>query len=184
MLTFGHGRLERAELGELLAGAGVEAVVDVRRFPGSRANPAAARGAIPDLLTQVGIAYRWDERLGGRRSLTKAQDEASPDTWWRVKAFRAYAAWTRSPQFRAGAQDLWELARSTRTAVMCSEAVWWRCHRRLIADVTELEGGLPVLDLMHDGRLLPHEPSAGARLGPGGVVWDGDPDESESTAGR
>lgn len=174
MLTFGHGRLDQDQLGALLTGAGVEAVVDVRRFPGSRANPAAARGAVPDLLAGLGIDYRWEERLGGRRSLTAAEDAASPDTWWQVPAFRAYAAWTRTPQWQDAAAQLWEQAQAARTAVMCSEAVWWRCHRRLIADVTSLQAELPVEHLMHDGRLRAHLVSEGARLDDTRhVVWDG-----------
>jgi len=172
VLTFGHGRLERDELADLLTGAGVTGIVDVRRFPGSRANSAAARGAIPELADELGIDYRWDERLGGRRSLTAEEDRASPDTWWRVAAFRAYAAWTRSDDFRAALPEL--AAEEGDAAIMCSEAVWWRCHRRIISDVLVLECGVPVRHLMHDGRLDEHEPSDGARVGEDGrVVWDG-----------
>ena len=101
LLTFGHGRLTREELSRLVGGASIELVLDVRRFPGSRSNEAAARGQVPDLLQEIGVAYRWDERLGGRRRLTAAEEAKSPDSWWQVAAFRAYAAWTRSPDFRA-----------------------------------------------------------------------------------
>lgn len=174
LLTFGHGRLDGPALGSLLVGAGVELLVDVRRFPGSRANEAAARGRVPELLGGLGIDYRWEERLGGRRSLTAEQDRASPDTWWRVDAFRAYAAWTRSPDFRAAIPDLLADVQRCRTAVMCSEAVWWRCHRRIIADVVLLGHGVPVSHLMHDGRLIPHVASEGVRRGDrSGLVWDG-----------
>ncbi|GAA1724907.1 DUF488 domain-containing protein [Brachybacterium phenoliresistens] len=174
LITVGHGQLDREQLEELLTGAGVEHLVDVRRFPGSRTHEAAARGAIPDLCAAAGIGYRWDERLGGRRRLTAAEDAETPDTWWRVAAFRAYAAWTRSADFRAGAQDLAADAAAARTAILCSEAVWWRCHRRLIADVMLLEHGLEVLDLLHSGALNPHEPSEGARRDADGrVIWDG-----------
>ena len=175
LITVGHGTLSRAELGDLLRGAGIEQLVDVRRFPGSRTNEAAARGAIEEICTEVGIGYRWDERLGGRRRLTKDEDAASPDSWWRVTQFRAYAGWTRSEDFRAGIEDLIADLSRARTAVMCSEAVWWRCHRRLIADVMLMEHGSEVGDLMPSGQLRPHEPSAGARLGEDGhVVWNGD----------
>ena len=176
MITFGHGRLDRDALGALHTGAGVDLVVDVRRFPGSRANPAAAQGAIPDLLQDKGIRYRWDARLGGRRNLTVAEDEASPDTWWRVKAFRAYAAWTRSEDFRTGlAELLTEEAKGLSVAVMCSEAVWWRCHRRIISDVVLGEHGVEVGHLMHDGRVSAHVLSEGARVGDDGrLVWDGE----------
>ncbi|ACU86826.1 uncharacterized conserved protein [Brachybacterium faecium DSM 4810] len=173
LLTLGHGRLEREELAALLTEAGIGQLVDVRRFPGSRTNDAAARGVVEEICTAAGIGYRWDERLGGRRRLTAQEDADSPDPWWRVAQFRAYASWTRSEEFRAGIQELLGDVARTRTAVMCSEAVWWRCHRRLIADVMVLEHGVEVLDLMHSGQQRPHEPSAGARRDADGhVVWD------------
>jgi uncharacterized protein (DUF488 family) len=91
-----------------------------------------------------------------------------------VKAFRAYAGWTRSEEFRAGLADLLSEISSHRTAIMCSEAVWWRCHRRIISDVVAVEDGVRVEHLMHDGRLVEHPVSDGARRGAGGhVVWDG-----------
>jgi uncharacterized protein (DUF488 family) len=174
ILTFGHGTLQASELVSLLTDAGVEGVVDVRRFPGSRHNPDASPDRLSAALADAGIGYRWDQRLGGRRHLTRAEDAASPDRWWRVAAFRAYAAHTRTPEFRAAIDDLVADASGRPTAIMCSESVWWRCHRRLIADVLLLERGLPVAHLMHDGRLQPAEPSAGARRVPpdGFLVWD------------
>lgn len=173
MLTFGHGRLGRDELTALLQDAGVELVVDVRRFPGSRRNSAAARDELPPLLAEAGIDYRWEERLGGRRSLTKEERAQSPDGWWRVAAFRAYAGWTRTPEFRAALDDLLEDDATRSTAIMCSESVWWRCHRRLISDVVLLESGRDVGHLMHSGKVTPHPPSEGARRGDDGqLVWD------------
>lgn len=173
LLTVGHGRLEPEELADLLTGAGIRQLVDVRRYPGSRTNDAAARGRVEEICRGAGIDYRWDERLGGRRRLTAEQDTATRDPWWRVAQFRAYAAWTRSEEFRAGIALLRADVARERTAVMCSEAVWWRCHRRLIADVMLLEHGVEVRDLMHSGRQQVHEPSAGARLDEDGhVVWD------------
>ena len=172
MLTFGHGRLDREALGELLTRAEVAVVVDVRRFPGSRANPAAAQGQVADLARELGIGYRHDERLGGRRRLSVDDDGASPDSWWRVAQFRAYAAWTRSPEFRAGLDELLAEDDAARTAIMCSEAVWWRCHRRIVADVVQLEHDRPVQHLMHDGALREHPPSEAARRGPDGyLTW-------------
>ncbi len=172
MLTFGHGRATTVELSALVLDAGVGRVVDVRRFPGSRTNPAAARGAVPELLETLGIGYRWDERLGGRRALTPAERATSPDTWWRVEAFRAYAAWTRSECFREALPEL--VAAPPDTALMCSEALWWRCHRRLISDVLVLEFGRPVRHVLPSGRLVQHIPSAGARRDRyGWLVWAG-----------
>lgn len=183
LLTFGHGRLTGGELATLLTDALVEAVVDVRRYPGSRSNPAAASGAVEALAADLGIGYRNDPRLGGRRSPTKGQDAASPDTWWQVAAFRAYAGWTRTEEFRAGLGDLMVDVRARRTAIMCSEAVWWRCHRRIISDVVVAEEAVPVDHLMPDGRLVEHALSAGARRAVDGrLVWDAGPDGGAATA--
>jgi uncharacterized protein (DUF488 family) len=171
LLTVGHGRTAPDQLTQLLVGAGVELVVDIRRFPGSRASPHLAREALADRLPRAGVDYRWEERLGGRRSLPR--DVPSPDTWWTVAAFRAYAAHTRTPDFGAALADLLTDVARRRVTVMCSESVWWRCHRRLVADVVVLAHGVEVQHLMPDGSLRPHPPAPGARLDPdGSVVWD------------
>lgn len=171
LLTVGHGRLDQEALGSLLRGASVGLLVDVRRFPGSRANPAVSRDALPQWLPETGIDYQWQERLGGRRPVPDPDDQ---DPWWQVAAFRGYAAHTRTAAFRdALAEVLDELDRQ-QVAVMCSESVWWRCHRRIIADVATLAHGVPVRHLMHDGRLTEHRPAEGARVRSDGlVVWDG-----------
>jgi uncharacterized protein (DUF488 family) len=178
LLTVGHGRLDQDALGSLLRDASVGLLVDVRRFPGSRANPAVSRDALPSWLPEIGIAYRWEERLGGRRPRPTEEGE---DPWWQVDAFRAYAAHTRSADFKEAMAELVSELAERRVAVMCSESVWWRCHRRLIADVAVLSCRLPVLHLMHDGRLTEHRPAEGARLrSDGEVVWDrGGPTGSE-----
>lgn len=174
LLTVGHGRSDRVGLTSLLQGARVLTVVDVRRFPGSRRNPDVSRDALPGWLPDVGIDYRWEERLGGRRTIDA--DGPVLDPWWRVESFRAYAAHTRTDVFAAAMADLLVTARDGVTAVMCSESVWWRCHRRLIADVALLVHGVSVLHLMPDGRLHAHRPSDGARsAGAGQLVWDGLP---------
>ena len=164
--TVGHGTLPAGALAELLTRAGVCAVVDIRRFPGSRRQPELARDALATSLPAVGIDYRWEPRLGGRRHTPAAQEPT--DTWWRVAAFRAYAAHTRTPEFQDALADLVEQARETPTTVMCSESLWWRCHRRLVADAVVVLTGTPVEHLAHDGRLTRHEPSDGARPAPGG----------------
>ena len=167
LLTVGHGSLSQDALGALLTGAGVQRLVDVRRFPGSRAHPHVAADALADWLPPLGVAYRSEPRLGGRRRLPPGG--ASEDPWWTVEAFRAYAAHTRTPEFAAGLAEV--LATPGRVAVLCSETVWWRCHRRLVADVVVLGGGLPVHHLMPDGRLAPHRPSAGAVVRDGTLHW-------------
>jgi uncharacterized protein (DUF488 family) len=163
LLTVGHGPQDQAALGALLAGAGVGLVVDVRRFPGSRIHPDLRREALEEWLPAAGIRYRWEERLGGRRRLPPG--EPVEDDWWTVTQFAAYAAHTRTAEFRAALDAVLGEAAGTTVAVMCSESVWWRCHRRLIADVAVVGRGVEVRHLMPDGRLDPHRPSAGARLG-------------------
>ncbi|MFW3171469.1 DUF488 family protein [Geodermatophilus sp. CPCC 206100] len=172
LLTVGHGPEDRARLGARLAGAGVGLVVDVRRFPGSRSNPDVRREALEEWLPAAGIGYRWDARLGGRRRLPP--DEPVADGWWTVAQFAAYAAHTRTPEFTAALDEVLAEARDTTVAVLCSESVWWRCHRRLVADVAVLARGGAVDHLMPDGRLRPHVPSAGAVLRADGLLhWPG-----------
>lgn len=172
LLTVGHGRLQRQDLGEVLTDAGVGLLVDVRRYPGSRHNPDVGSGVLAGWLEDIGIEYRWEERLGGRRSLKGLE---SPDVWWRVDAFRAYAAHTRTGDFQAAlGAVLSEATSRPGVALMCSETVWWRCHRRLVADVAVLAHGAAVTHLGHDGSRTPHPPAPGARVRDDGlIVWDG-----------
>jgi uncharacterized protein (DUF488 family) len=169
LLTVGHGPEGRDRLGARLAGAGVELLVDVRRFPGSRNNPDVHTDALATWLPAAGIGYRWEERLGGRRALPAGAPVA--DGWWTVRQFAAYAAHTRTPEFTAALDEVLVSAADRTVAVMCSESVWWRCHRRLIADVAVLARDVPVLHLMPDGRLAPHRPSDGAVVRDGAVHW-------------
>src|SRR3954469_14041306 len=173
LLTVGHGPQRRNALGDRLTGAGVEVVVDVRRFPASRNNPDVARESLETWLPEQGIGYRWDERLGGRRRLPPG--EPVLDGWWTVAQFAAYAAHTRTPEFAAALDEVLAAAATATVAVMCSESVWWRCHRRLIADVAVLGHGVPVIHLMPDGRLSPHRLSDGAVLIDGAVHWPAPP---------
>jgi uncharacterized protein (DUF488 family) len=174
LLTVGHGPDDRTALAARLRGAGVDLLVDVRRFPGSRSNPDVRREALEEWLPAAGLGYRWEVRLGGRRRLPR--DEPVADGWWTVAQFAAYAAHTRAPEFTAALDEVLAGAAASTVAVMCSESVWWRCHRRIVADVAVLARGVPVSHVMPDGRLAPHTPSAGAVLGPHGRVhWPGPP---------
>ncbi len=168
LLTVGHGAEDRDALGARLTAAGVDRIVDVRRFPGSRSNPDVRSDALEEWLPAAGIGYRWDDRLGGRRSIPAGAPVE--DGWWTVAQFAAYAAHTRTTEFTAALDDVLAEAAGATVAVMCSESVWWRCHRRLIADVAVLGRGVPVQHLMPDGRLAAHRPSEGAVVDPDGTV--------------
>lgn len=170
LFTLGHGTSSQEDLLALLGGARIAALVDVRRFPGSTAHPHVSREAMGQWLHEAGIAYRWEPRLGGRRRLPKGA--ASPDTWWTVEAFRAYAAHTRSDEFAVAFDELLRQASAEAVALLCSETVWWRCHRRLVADVAVLGHDRPVVHLLPSGP-RPHQPAPGARpIGDGRLVWD------------
>lgn len=178
LLTVGHGTLSQEELGALLGGAGVTTVVDVRRFPGSRRHPHVAREELERWLPHAGIDYRWAQDLGGRRRVDP--DQRGVDAWWRVEAFAAYAAYTRTDEFRAAMQWLLDLvAQEGRVTVMCSEAVWWRCHRRLISDVATLLHDVRVLHLAHSGATTDHAPAEGARVTDEGLVYDQPTDDPD-----
>ncbi|SEE34125.1 Protein of unknown function, DUF488 [Streptomyces sp. 2231.1] len=178
LITFGHSTADRTTLVELLRGAGVTAVVDVRTAPGSRRNPDLSRQRLAEWMPEEHLDYRWEQRLGGWRK----PSPDSPDTVWRNDSFRGYAAHTRSPEFVAAMDELMRQAGEARTAVMCSEAVWWRCHRRLIADFAVLALGEPVRHLMHDGRLTAHTPTPGVRLRDDGLlVYDDAPSVGAAT---
>ncbi|MDP8976997.1 MAG: DUF488 domain-containing protein [Actinomycetota bacterium] len=155
LLTVGHGTLEAPQLAALLRAASVRLVVDVRRFPASRRHPHFRREAMAAWLPEAGVDYRWEESLGGRR----AAAPSSPNTGLRNAGFRGYADHMRTPAFRAALTRVLTEAAHRRTAVLCAESVWWRCHRRLVADAAALLHDAQVAHLHHDGRLHPHEPT-------------------------
>ena len=169
VLTVGHGTASQEELEALLTGADVAAVVDVRRHPGSRRHPHVARDRLATWLTAAGIGYRWEERLGGRRR--RAPD--SPHTGLRHPSFQAYADHLGTREFREAIEPVLAEARHNRVAVLCSESVWWRCHRRLIADHVTLLTDVPLRHLLPDGRLDAHHPTDVVRVEGGRLVYDG-----------
>lgn len=176
LITFGHSTADRDQLTALLRGAHVEAVVDVRTAPGSRHNPDVNRSELRSWLPERGFTYRWDKQLGGFRQVPSD----SPDVVWRNDAFRGYAGYTRDPRFLEAMDHLLAGAAETTTAIMCSEAVWWRCHHRIIADFAVLARRVPVRHLMHDGRLQPHSPMPGARLRDDGLLVYDDTESAET----
>jgi uncharacterized protein (DUF488 family) len=166
--TVGHGTLPADAFAELLRRAAVEHVVDVRSYPGSRHNPQFARDAMEGWLPGAGLEYRWNRELGGRRK--PRADSRHPAL--RNDAFRAYADHMETAEFHDGVERLLDHDDLDETVVMCSESVWWRCHRRLLADHLVLVRGLDVVHLMHDGRQTPHPVTEGARLDGDTVVYD------------
>lgn len=168
LLTFGHGTATREQITTLLHGADVQLLVDVRTAPGSRRNPHVARTELARWLPEVGIAYRWERDLGGFRKT--AAD--SPDIVWRNDSFRGYAGYARTDAFARALGRVLDEAANRRAVVMCSESVWWRCHRRIIADVAACVHGVDVRHLMHDGRLVEHAVTPGARLVDGVLIYD------------
>ena len=168
LLTVGHGTASQEEFTRLLAAADVTSLVDVRIGPGSRKYPHFGKDLMAQWLPDAGISYRWEQRLGGFRK----PGPDSPDVALRNDSFRAYAGWMRSDAFGAAATELLAGARKEQTAIMCSETVWWRCHRRLIADHCVLLAEQPVEHLMPPGRTTPHVPTLGVRILDGGLVYD------------
>jgi uncharacterized protein (DUF488 family) len=166
--TLGHGTATAGELLALLAGAGVEAVVDVRTAPGSRRHPHVRREAMAGWLAEGGIGYRWEPELGGFRR----PDPASANHALRHPAFRGYADHMRTPRFWSALDRLLAEADRRPTAVLCSETLWWRCHRRLLADAAVLVRGVEVLHLDHRGRQEPHRPTDGVRRDGDLLVYD------------
>jgi uncharacterized protein (DUF488 family) len=168
LLTVGHGTLPADELAALLAGHGVELLVDVRSYPGSRRHPQFGRAEMGAWVPEAGIAYRWERRLGGRRPVRAD----SVNVALRNTAFRGYADHMTTPEFRQALADVLAEAATRRTAVMCSESLWWRCHRRLLSDAATLVGRASVTHLMHDGRSVPHPLTDGVRRDGDHLVYD------------
>ena len=164
--TFGHGTATQAELLDRLLAAGVQLVIDVRIAPGSKRHPHVGKDSLAQWLPAAGVGYRWEKRLGGFRKL--AQD--SPDVALRNDSFRAYAGHMRTPEFAAAIDALLLDAEASAAAVMCSESVWWRCHRRLVADFLELSRAVEVGHLMPDGRLVRHVSTDGLRRREDGLL--------------
>jgi uncharacterized protein (DUF488 family) len=171
LLTYGHGTESSERTVATLRAAAVASLVDIRTAPGSRRNPQFARAALGEWLPAAGIAYRWDKRLGGFRR----PSPGNPDVAWREDMFRGYAEHMRTPDFLSAvdavlAEAVLAEMETRQVAVMCSETLWWRCHRRLVADFAVVARGVDVRHLMHDGRLEEHRPTPGVRLRADGLL--------------
>jgi uncharacterized protein (DUF488 family) len=170
VFTIGHGTRSADELIQVLRAAGIDQVADVRRFPGSRRHPHFSREQMQGWLPATGIAYSWrGEELGGRRSRVPG---ASRHPAWRNAAFQGYADHTESAAYRDAIERLEAESAMVRLAVMCAETLWWRCHRRLIADTLELRGA-HVMHLIEPGTEQRHVLHPAVRLDEGGwPVYD------------
>jgi len=168
LISVGHGTLPEDDFIQLLHGAEVESLVDVRTAPGSRRHPHFRRQTMDEWVPAAGIAYRWEPRLGGLRKPAPN----SPNVALRHSGFRAYADHMATTEFVDAVDEVLAEAATRPTTVMCAESLWWRCHRRLIADFATLVRGADVRHLMHDGRLAEHRPTEGVRRVGDGLVYD------------
>lgn len=166
--TIGHSTRTIGEFVALVAPHGIGCVVDVRTVTRSRTNPQFNADAFAAALAAHGLDYTHMPALGGLRGKSRAVP-ADTNALWRNASFRNYADHALTPEFRAGLDALRALGRETTCAVMCAEAVWWRCHRRIIADWL-IAAGETVLHIMGEGRAEPARLTPGARVAADGVV--------------
>lgn len=166
--TVGHSSRPLTHFLDLLVRYRIEAIADVRRFPGSKRQPAYAQSPLQASLARRGIEYVWLPALGGRRR-PRAD---SPNTAWRNESFRGYADHMASAEFASGMDELLALAAESRTAMMCAEAVWWRCHRGLIADTLSM-AGVEVLHIVDERSCSAHPLTSAARIVRGRLSYAG-----------
>lgn len=165
--TLGHSTRSIEDFIALLRHYRIEAVADVRRFPGSRRLPQFGQEALRASLQEAGIVYQLITELGGRRR--PAAD--SVNTAWHNTSFRGYADHTATPEFAAGLARLQQLAATRRTSMMCAEILWWRCHRSLVSDVL-MVGGTRVMHIQDEKHIEEHPYTRPARLYRGQLTYD------------
>jgi uncharacterized protein (DUF488 family) len=168
VFTIGHATRPIGDLIGLLRENAVERLVDIRSVPRSRANPQFNTDALPEPLATAGIGYTHLKVLGGLRHHPKGAPP-SPNTLWRSEAFRNYADYAMTAAFGAGLDELCDMAGRQRCAIMCAEAVWWRCHRRIVADYL-LARGIEVLHIMGPRRPDAASLTPGAEARSGGMI--------------
>jgi uncharacterized protein (DUF488 family) len=164
--TIGHSTRSLEEFVDLLHGEEIEVVADVRRYPASRMHPHFNAGALGQSLPANGVRYEGYPDLGGRR----APAAASANTRWRNASFRGYADYMETPAFAEALGRLTDAAARARTAIMCAEAPWWRCHRALIADALKSRG-VEVLHIMGGERLVAHPYTSAASVVDGKLYY-------------
>ena len=165
--TLGHSTRSIEDFIALLRHYRIEAVADVRRFPGSRRLPQFGQEALRASLQEAGIVYQLITELGGRRR--PAAD--SVNTAWRNTSFRGYADHTATPEFATGLARLQQLAATRRTSMMCAEILWWRCHRSLVSDVL-MVSGTRVMHIQDEKHIEEHPYTRPARLYRGQLTYD------------
>jgi len=165
IFTIGHSTRPKEEFIGLLQAHGVEQLIDIRTVPRSRRNPQFNREALPEPLAAAGIGYLHMPSLGGLRH---ARPD-SPNTAWQNASFRGYADYMQTPEFTAAIEELIQLGSDKQTAIMCAEAVPWRCHRSLVGDAL-MARGIPVEDIMSATRRQAHKLTPFARV-EGTRVW-------------
>ncbi len=166
--TIGHSTLSIEGFIERLKSFDIQALVDVRSFPGSRRYPQFNKKDLAESLTRAGIEYLHFKDLGGRR---RAQPD-SHNVAWRNESFRGYADYMETADFAQGIARLLDVARARRTAIMCSEAVWWRCHRSLISDYLKVNG-VGVIHIMAPGKSEAHPFTSAAQIVNGQLSYRG-----------
>jgi uncharacterized protein (DUF488 family) len=172
IFTIGHGARPLDDFLAVLIRAAVDVLVDVRRYPGSRRHPQFSRDRLRSALVANGLAYEWwGETLGGRR---KPEGHDDRHVAWRNASFRADAAYMDTPTFRASLDSLERRSTASSVVIMCAETLWWRCHRRLIADALVVDGFEVVHLGLGDNRLHVLTPTARV-LENGLLVYDIDP---------
>jgi uncharacterized protein (DUF488 family) len=178
--TIGHSTRSVDEVVELLRTAGAEMIVDVRKMPRSRANPQFDCDTLPDALAERQIGYSHIAALGGLRGRSPGL-EVSPNTLWRNKSFRNYADYALTPPFKEGLAELVALGQLRTCAIMCSEVLWWRCHRRIIADYL-LADGATVFHVLGSAAVRPAVLTPGAETTASGLIYGGGAGESRTPA--
>ena len=166
--TIGHSTRSLEEFGELLTENGIKLVADVRTIPRSRTNPQYNTDVLPEALAARGVSYEHLAPLGGLRGKRKHR-AVSPNNFWENASFRNYADYAGTEPFREGLETLRALGHRQRAVIMCAEAVWWRCHRRIIADYL-LAAGEEVFHIMGPGKVEPARLTPAARVGPDGTL--------------
>lgn len=170
LLTFGHGTQTQNELAVLVRDAGIGRVVDVRTVPKSRTHPWVWSDQMTVWIPEQAHAqYLWERDLGGFRK----PDASSENTALRNSAFRGYADYMQTEPFLTALDRLVKSLEERKTAIMCSESVWWRCHRRLVADAATLLHDVRVTHLMPGGKTQPHKLTEGVRRIDGTLRYDG-----------